>query len=440
VVTVSETRVESALLYERARRVLPGGNTRTTVYRAPHPVYAASGHGCRVVDVDGIERTDFVNNYTALIHGHAHPRIVEAASQAIATGACFGLPTASEIALAETLCARGPTFERVRFTNSGTEAVLMALKAARAATGRPKVAKCEGTYHGTSDYADVSVDPKPDAWGDPDAPASLPSAAGAPASLAAEVVVIPYNRPEAAIRILDAHADELAAVLLDPLPNRIGFVPATPAFVDAIAGFCRRSGTLLVSDEVMSFRLGCGGAQPLFGYEADLTTLGKIIGGGFPVGAVAGRADVMAVFDPTGGRPKVPHGGTFNANPVTMAAGLASLELLSEQAIVELNALGETARVRVGEALREAGLPWQTSGMGSLFRILPTSAVPVDYRSTLPDAGAAALFSRFVAGLLDRGILIDAGGIHSLSTPMTSAEIELLADAVHETAQELSAA
>jgi glutamate-1-semialdehyde 2,1-aminomutase len=440
VVIASETRVESALLNERARRVLPGGNTRTTVYRAPHPVYAASGHGCRVVDVDGVERIDFVNNYTALIHGHAHPQIVEAATRAIAAGASFGLPTASEIVLAETLCERSPTFERIRFTNSGTEAVLMALKAARAATGRPKVAKCEGTYHGTSDYADVSVDPQPDSWGDPDAPASVPTAAGTPASLAAEVVVVPFNRPEAAIRILEAHAEELAAVVLDPLPNRIGFIPATPAFVEAVVGFCRRSGALLVSDEVMSFRLGFGGAQPLFGYEADLTTLGKIIGGGFPVGALAGRADVMAVFDPTGGRPKVPHGGTFNANPVTMAAGLAALELLPERAIAELNALGETARVRVGEALREAGLPWQTSGLGSLFRILPTSAVPVDYRSTLPDASSAALHSRFVAGLLDRGVLIDAGGIHCLSTPMTSREIDVLVAAVHDTALELIAA
>jgi glutamate-1-semialdehyde 2,1-aminomutase len=189
----------------------------------------------------------------------------------------------------------------------------------------------------------------------------------------------------------------------------------------------------------MSFRLGIAGAQPLFGYEADLTTLGKIIGGGFPVGAVAGRAEVMAVFDPSGGSPRVPHGGTFNANPVTMAAGLASLELLTPEVTAELNALGDDARTRVAAALAEAGLPWQTSGMGSLFSIIPTGAGLVDYRSTLPHPDSARLHRRFVTGLLDRGVLVDTRGMACLSTPMGSEEIDALVEAVRETAAELAA-
>ncbi len=277
----------SAHLYERAQRVLPGGNTRTTVFRDPYPIYAHSGNGSRILDVDGIERVDFLNNYTALIHGHAHPSIVRAATSAVENGSCFGAPTESEIRLAEMLVERVPGCENVRFTNSGSEAVMMAVKAARAYTGRPKIAKCEGLYHGSYDFVEVSLDSSPADWGDPAQPNQVPYSAGTPASLLSDVVVLPFNDSEASLRLLEQHATELAAVIVDPLPNRIGLIPASRDFLTTLRNFCSRAGVVLISDEVISFRIGYGGAAAAFGFQADLITLGKVIGGGFPVGAPA---------------------------------------------------------------------------------------------------------------------------------------------------------
>ncbi len=357
----------SAALYERALAVMPGGNSRTTLYRTPHQIYAAHGNGAYVTDVDGVRRLDVVNNYTSLIHGHAHPAVAEAACRAVADGSCFGMATASEVALAECLHARQPALERIRFANSGAEAVMLAIKAARAFTGRPKIAKFEGAFHGIADFAEISTDSTPDNWGSRYRPASVAASSSSPPGVADDVIVLPFNDAEATTALLEQHADTLAGVVLDPLPNRIGFIPATSALIDALATFRDRSGVLLISDEVMSFRLATGGAQSLFGYTPDLVSLGKIIGGGFPVGAVAGRADVMAVFDPSRGKPKVPHGGTFNANPVTMSAGLATLQLFDASRADRLNAMGEGLRMRLTEVLAYAGRGWQLSGLGSLM-------------------------------------------------------------------------
>lgn len=402
---------------------MPGGNTRLTVFREPYPVYAERGNGSRVVDVDGIERIDFVNNYTALVHGHAHPRIVEAATRAVERGSCFGFPTELEIDLAEALIARGASFEQVRFTNSGTEAVMLAVKAARAFTGRPKIAKCEGAYHGSYDLVEASVEPPDSLWGTAEEPVAVPSAAGTPASVTEAVVVIPFNDPETTSRILAAHADELAAVIIDPLPNRVGLIPASTDFLGTVQRFCNANGVVLISDEIISFRLNYAGAQAEFGYEADLTTLGKLIGGGFPVGAVAGRRDIMAVFDPRGSGPLVPHAGTFNANPVSMAAGLATLALLTPGAIAELNALGEACRSQIGHAITKADLPWQVSGAGSLFRIHPTREKLSDYRSARKTADAAHRLAAVTTGLLDLGVFMDRGGFGCTSTAMRDDDI-----------------
>ncbi|MBZ0148344.1 MAG: aminotransferase class III-fold pyridoxal phosphate-dependent enzyme, partial [Pseudorhodoplanes sp.] len=323
--------LRSQALYERAKRSLPGGNTRTTVYHAPFPVYATRGEGCRVFDADGVARIDCINNFTAMIHGPAHPKIAEAVMQQAKLGTAFGMPTESEIVLAETLCARVASVERVRFTNSGTEAVMMAIKAARAFTGRPKIAKCEGAYHGSYDYAEVSLDTPPEYWAAND-PKSVAYSKGTPEGVLADVVTVPFNDAAASIELIRRHGASLAAILVDPMPNRAGMVPADREYLLALRAVADEVGAVLIFDEVITFRLGFNGAQARFSVTPDLTVFGKIIGGGFAVGAVGGSANIMSVFDPTRGKPALPHGGTFSANPMTMRAGQVAMTLLDQDA------------------------------------------------------------------------------------------------------------
>jgi len=414
----------AARLFAEAQRVMPGGNSRTTVFMAPYPPYAASGEGCWITDVDGDRRLDCISNYTSLIHGHAHPRVIEAAERRMRRGTSFPLPTAEEIQLAALLVDRLPSVEQVRFTNSGTEAVMMAIKAARGFTGRPKIAKFEGAYHGSYDYAEVSLSSTPADWGSLTAPASVAYSRGTPPAVLEDVVVLPFNRTELAVARVEREAASLAAVVLDPLPNRVGLLPAQPEFLRAMREVTRAHGIVLIFDEVISFRVGYHGAQGLFGVLPDLTTLGKIIGGGFPVGAVGGRAEVMAVFDPRDGHAPVPHGGTFNANPVTMAAGLAAMELLDRAAFSRLDDLGAKLRGAMEDCLAHAGVPGRVTGIGSLFRVHVTGRELLDYRSTRLEAAESARLDRLVRSLLEHGVLIAPTGLGCLSTPMTDVEVE----------------
>src|SRR3984957_7587460 len=217
-------------LYERASRVMPGGNTRHSVALAPYPIYARSGSGCRITDVEGEERVDFLNNDTSLMLGHAHPRVTEAVQRRAALGTAFTMPTPEEVELAELLTQRVAYVEHIRFCNSGSEAVMLAVKAARAFTGRPKIAKFEGAYHGLYDYAEVSEGPTPDVWGDADAPASI-TEPGTPASVAQDVVVLPWNRPEACRQLIERNKHELAGLLIDPMPLGIGMIAPLPGFL-----------------------------------------------------------------------------------------------------------------------------------------------------------------------------------------------------------------
>jgi glutamate-1-semialdehyde 2,1-aminomutase len=424
----AEPGSRSAQLFARARGVMPGGNTRTTVYMAPYPPYAASGEGCWVIDVEGDRRLDCLNNYTALIHGHAHPTVVGAAARRLGMGSSFPLPTPEEVDLAALLCDRLPSAEHVRFTNSGSEAVMMALKGARAYTGRPRIAKIEGAYHGSYDYAEVSLGSTPDNWGSLAAPASIAYSRGTPPSVLEDVVVLPFNHTEQAVARVERHARTLAAVLVDPVPNRVGLMPARREFLAALREVTRAHGIVLVFDEVISFRAGYHGAQGLFGVTPDVTTLGKIIGGGFPVGAVAGRAEVMAVFDPTHGPPAAPHGGTFNANPVTMAAGLAAMTLLTREAFDRLDDLGAKLRASLEECFARAGIPGRVAGVGSLFRLHPMDREPVDYRSARPSPEESARLQRVVRRLMEHGVLMSMTGLGCLSTPMGNAELEALVE------------
>jgi len=421
------TAARSTALFDRACHVMPGGNTRTSVWHSPHPPYAASGAGCRLTDVDGNVYLDFLNNYTSMIHGHANPVVAEAVRKQLEIGTCFAMPTESEIELAELLCGRAPGFEQIRFTNSGSEAVMMALKAARAHTGKPKIAKCEGAYHGSYDFAEVSLDSAPESWGNAD-PNSVAYSAGTPRSVLDEVIIIPFNRPEESEKILAAHADELACVLVDPMPNRAGLMPATTEYLEMLRRFTTANDMLLVFDEVISFRLGYGGSQGEFGVTPDLTSLAKIIGGGFPIGAVAGAAEVMKVFDPRQGKPLAPHGGTFNANPISMVAGKAAMELLTPEEFERINGLGARARDGVAKAFADAGVDGQVTGAGSLLRIHMTNVPLVDYRSARATAAQSAALTSVVDYMHTNGVLLAETGLCAISTAMGEAEIDEFID------------
>jgi glutamate-1-semialdehyde 2,1-aminomutase len=435
--TFPDPSSRSKALHGRARASLPGGNTRTTVYMKPYPIYAARGQGCRVFDADGVARIDCINNFTSLIHGHAHPTLIDAATRQIALGTAFGLPTESEIDLAELLCTRLAAVEQIRFANSGTEAVMMALKAARAFTGRPKIAKCEGAYHGSYDYAEVSLDPTPASWGH-NAPVSVAYAKGTPANVLADVVTIPFNDIDAAVSLIREHGRDLAGVLVDPMPNRAGLVPADHAYLAALREATHEVGALLIFDEVITFRLGYHGAQGIWDIAPDLTALGKIVGGGFPVGAIGGRAEVMAVFDPSEGKPALPHGGTFSANPVTMRAGLAAMKLLDVAAFARLDAIGERMRAGIDAAFRRHRVPGHAVGLGSLLKIHFSDRKIRDYRSAYMNAEEAKRQEKFNLALLNRGVLAASYGLMALSTPMTGADIEEILGAVSDALEEVA--
>ncbi len=419
---------KSAQLHRRGLKVMPGGCSRNTVLRKPHPLYAVRGEGCYVTDVEGVQRIDFANNMASLIHGHAHPQIVAAVTEQVQRGTAFTLATEVEVDYAEHMTRRNSGFDKIRFMNSGTEAVMCCLKAARAYTGRPKIAKAEGAYHGSYDFAEVSQTAKPGNWGEQHRPASVPVAHGTPASVLEDVVVIPFNDSELALTILDAHKDELACIMVDLMPHRIGLKPATPEFVCAMQQWASANGALFVCDEVITLRSAYGGAQQNYDIAPDLTAMGKMIGGGFPVGALAGRAEVMDVMDPWAEPVLFPHSGTFSANPVTMVAGLTAMQLFDKDAVEKLNALADYARDRITEAIAIADVPACVTGAGSMFRLHMKAEVPDSYREAFADAQEVARLNSMLDHLFDNGIMMINTCSAALSTAMTAAEIDRLAD------------
>ncbi len=420
----------SAQLYERALKVLPGGASRNAVLRKPQPFYVAKGEGCYVTDLDDVQRIDFANNMASLIHGHAHPKIVEAVTKQVAKGTAFTFATEVEVRFAEHMVARSASFDKIRFVNSGTEAIMCCLKAARAFTQRPKIAKVEGAYHGIYDYAEVSQTAQPANWGEAEHPQSVPVTRGTPSGVLNDVIVIPFNDPERAIALLNEHAADLACVLVDPLPHRVGLMRASTEFIEALRAWTTKNGALLVFDEVITFRSNYGGAQEWYKARPDLTAMGKMIGGGFPVGALAGRADVMDVLDPFAPKVLFPHSGTFSANPVTMTAGLAAMELFTREEVTRLNALADRARKQITEAIREADIPACVTGEGSMFRIHLKAAVPKNYRMSYTSPDEAKLVKALLDYLFDHGIMLINTCSGTLSTPMTGAEVDHLTDAL----------
>lgn len=420
----------SARLGRDAANVLPGGSTRDTVQRHPHALYLREGTGGRVRDADGRELVDLWFNATTLPLGHADPRITAAVSSRLAGGSSFYAPTGLEVDLARELLRRLPSADRVRFANSGTEAVMLAARMARAFTGRSVIAKFEGSYHGSWDDVAWSVGPSGAAMGPPDAPTPV-AASGGLTDPAGRLLVLPYNDLDATARLLTRHGGSVAALFVEPIANRMGLVQARQGFLEGLRELCDRHGIMLVFDEVIAFRLDYHGAQGIAGVAPDLTTLGKLIGGGLPVGAVAGRADAMAVTEP--GHPsRVTHAGTFTANPLTMAAGKATLDALTPDVFDRLNAEG--ARLRHDLRAAVEGLPLTVTGAGSLFKICATPREILDHRSSL-DADPAWEELASLA-LLNEGYCLTPRLHGCVSTATSAADVDRFVESLARIARD----
>ncbi len=413
----------SAALHEAARRVMPGGDTRTVAFHAPYPLSVAEGQGCRIQDADGRTYIDLLSNYTSLIHGHGHPAVVAAVSEHLPHGTAFPAPNEAQTKLAEIIVNRVASVDLVRFCNSGTEAVMNALRAARAFTGRELVIKMEGGYHGTYDDVEVSVHPDPrDPQSGPDhAPIGVLGTRGVPGNTTEYVMVTPLNDIEAVARLMRERGDEVAAVIVEPVMGAAGMLPADHAFLEALRALTLEHGALLIFDEVMSFRLEPGGAQEHFRVRPDLTTFAKIIGGGFPVGGFGGRSGVMEQFDPLGPTP-LWQSGTFNGNVITMAAGVAAMEAYTPSEVARINILGDRLRSGLRGTLADADIEATVTGYGSFAGVHLGAQDVRTYRDAAAvDKGLARLLH---LALLLEGVYVAPRLMMCTSTAMTETTID----------------
>ena len=389
----------SSELFNRSQRLIPGGvNSPVRSFGAVGgtPPFIARGKGARVWDVGGNEYVDFLGSWGPLALGHAHPAIVEAVRAAAESGTSFGAPTEREVELAETIARAMPSVEMLRLVSSGTEAAMSALRMARAFTGRPKIVKFNGNYHGHADGLLVKA-------GSGAATHGVPTSAGVPPTYAAETLVAEYNDLASVEALLDANVNQVAAVIVEPVAGNMGVAAPADGFLDGLRRMCDANGALLIFDEVITgFRVAYGGAQERYGVRADLTCLGKIIGGGLPVGAYGGRAEVMQMAAPLG---PAYQAGTLSGNPIAVAAGLACLhELAKPGAYDALESLGAALQAGLEEAARSAGVPLTVNRVGSMLTAFFTEG-PV---TTWNDAASADTggYARYFHGLLERGVYV----------------------------------
>jgi glutamate-1-semialdehyde 2,1-aminomutase len=388
--------VTSRRLFERARQALPGGvdsPVRAFTAVGGAPLFIRRASGCRIQDVDGNTFIDYVMSWGPLIHGHAPRGLIKALARAARLGTSFGAPSPLEHELAERVRELVPAMERVRFVSSGTEATMSAVRVARAATGREKIVKFEGCYHGHADGFLVKA-------GSGAMTLGVPTSPGVAKSVAADTLLAAYNDLRSVERACDAHPGQIAAVIVEPIAGNMGVVPPADGFLPGLRDLCTRHGILLVFDEVISgFRAAPGGAQQVFGIRPDLTCLGKIIGGGLPVGAYGGRADLMDLVAPAG---PVYQAGTLSGNPLAMTAGLWALERLTPKLYRDLARRGATLAGGLADAARAAGVPLQVSAFGSLVTPFFTTAPVRDFQSAL--AANTRAYATFFTGMLKRGV------------------------------------
>ncbi len=413
--------------FQRAQAVIPGGvNSPVRAFRSVggSPYFVARAEGGYVWDVEGKRYTDFVQSYGAIILGHAHPKVVEAVQRAALDGTSYGAPTAREVLLAEAICARVPSCERVRMVNSGTEATMTVIRVARGFTGRQKVLKFAGNYHGHGDALLA-------AGGSGVATLGLSGSAGVPASAVAQTIVAPYNQ----VPVLD---DDVACVIVEPVAANMGLVPPAPGFLEGLRAACDAAGALLVFDEVITgFRLGSGGAQQRYGVTPDLTCFGKVIGGGLPVGAFGGRADVMDVLAPMG---PVYQAGTLSGNPLATAAGLAVLDELDDGVYLMMEGRAAQLGGWLRDVISEAGLPITVPVVGPLLGLHFAGDAAVDYDTAKKTDERC--YAAFFHAMLDRGVAF-APGPYEVTFPSiahSKEELERVADLASAAAQEVAAA
>jgi glutamate-1-semialdehyde 2,1-aminomutase len=402
----TERTERSRRLHERLRQVMPGGDTRTITWFEPYPAVIERARGHELRDVDGNTYIDLLNNYTALVHGHAHPRIVGAITAQASLGTVYPAPHRGQLRLAEELVRRVPSVEQVRFTNSGSEAILQAVRAARAYTRRPLLVKVDGGYHGSWDQVPLT--------------AAEARGAGTPSEIEALVRFVPYNDLPALADVIANEGERVAAVLLEPVMGE-GVIAGETDYLRGVRDLADRHGAVMILDEVVTFRLAPGGRQETLGVSPHLTTFGKVIGGGLPVGAVGGSEAVMSVFHPHRGG-SLPHSGTFNGNALTTAAGLVSLELLTAAEIDRINGLGETLAAGMRDALADHAIDGGVTQCGSLLHLVfDGDAEPRRFADLNLES---PMLGRVHLACMEEGLFIAPRGLVNTSTVMDEAVID----------------
>jgi glutamate-1-semialdehyde 2,1-aminomutase len=417
--------------FASARELLPTGVSRQTLVYEPYPIYAERGASQYLWDLDGNRYLDFVNNYTSLIHGHAYPPSVQAAAAELGRGGALGAPTPLERVYVEFLQARFPVARQIRFALSGSEAVSYALRVARAFTGRPRIVKFEGGFHGSSDEMQLSISSPPMRPGE--FGAGLPNSAGL---VCVPTLVCVYNDRDSVRAAFAAHGEEIAAVIAEPFLGNAGLVTADPGFLSWCAEFARQHGALFILDEIQSMRLSVGGAQELHGVVPDLVTLGKIMGGGMPLACFGASAQIMSWLD--GFSPAVPQTGTFNAFSVSLAAGLAAMRDFGPAEIARLGLLGELARTQIAATFAEASLPVWVNGSGSMFNIT-MMAEPIRTYRAWRDA-PTEMWQGIRMRMLADGIYLTLRGTGCLSTPMQEDDVARFVASLRAAIRQASAA
>lgn len=418
---------DSRSLFEAAQRVIPGGvNSPVRAFRAVGgtPFFVQRARGPRIWDVDGRSYIDLLGSWGPLILGHAPAEVVEAVTDAVRGGTSYGAPTPREVEMAELLTQAVPSMEMVRLVSSGTEAVMSAIRLARGATGREAIVKFEGCYHGHADSLLVKA-------GSGGATFSLPDSLGVPTALASLTITLPFNDLEAAADVFKSRGHEIAAVVVEPVAGNMGVVPPAPGFLEGLRQLSTQHGTLLIFDEVITgFRVAYGGAQALYGVTPDLTCLGKIIGGGLPVGAYGGRRRLMELIAPLGG---VYQAGTLSGNPLAVAAGLATLKRLADPAVyARLEALGRRLQEGIEGAARTAGVPVTVNRVGSMLTAFFTDRPVTDYASA--KQSDTKRYGRFFHAMLDRGVFLAPSQFEAAFVSLAHSDADL--DAVAAATQE----
>jgi glutamate-1-semialdehyde 2,1-aminomutase len=422
---------KSEKLFAASSRILPGGvdsPVRAFTSVNATPLFVTRGRGARIEDADGHTYIDYVMSWGPLVHGHAPKGLLKALIVTAARGTSFGAPTELETRLAHRVAMLMPSIERVRFVSSGTEAAMSAVRVARAATKRDKIVKFEGCYHGHADAFLVQA-------GSGAMTLGIPTSPGVPAAAAADTLLARYNDLDSVDRVVRANPGQVAAIVVEPIAGNMGLVPPRDGFLAGLRSLCDREGALLVFDEVISgFRAGPGGAQQLFGIRPDLTCLGKIIGGGLPVGAYGGRTDLMNLVSPAG---PVYQAGTLSGNPLAMAAGLWALEELTPRLYKHLAKLGAQLAAGLADAARAANVPLQVNAFGSLLTPFFTDQPVRDYQTAL--TADTARYAKFFNGMLARGIYPPPSQFEAwfLSAAHTSGDIEKTIKAAREVMKSL---